>query len=234
MSIANDSQKLDLGELIVLFYLDTTALGGPILYFTQSCYSATEVVWNGNTYVPIDIEADGFEVTGQGTLPRPKIKVGNASLAIGAAAIQYQDLLGSMVTVTRTLKKYLDGEASADPTAHWPLDVYSVERKTAHNKFYIEWELVSLMDCEGRKIPGRQILRDACTHIYRYWDGADWDYTEATCPYTDTNYFDANGTACAEALDRCGKRLKDCELRFPSPLPLPTTAFPAVARVRIS
>jgi len=235
MTIQNDSQKLDLGDLIVLFDWDLTTLGGGIEYFTQSCFTTTPVVWKGHTYTPIDIEADGFEVTGQGTLPRPHIKVGNAFLATSAAIIQYgDDLLGSLVTVTRTLKKYLDGQPAADSTQHWPLDVYQLERKTTQNKFYVEWEMTSLMDCEGRKIPGRQILRDACTHTYRRWTGTTWDYTAATCPYVGTGYWDVLGVICVESLDRCGKRLKDCELRFPSPLPLPTTAFPGVARVRVS
>jgi phage-related protein len=26
------------------------------------------------------------------------------------------------------------------------------------------------MDVEGRQLPGRQILRDVCTHTYRRWN----------------------------------------------------------------
>ena len=90
------------------------------------------------------------------------------------------------------------------------------------------------MDQEGRKLPGRQVLKDACTHIYRFPDGmGDFDYTNATCPYVGTDYFEATGASTNDpALDKCGKKLSDCRLRFGQHGVLPTRAFPGVARVR--
>ena len=36
-----------------------------------------ELVWNGQAYLRFPIEADGFEYSGNGQLPRPKIRCSN-------------------------------------------------------------------------------------------------------------------------------------------------------------
>ncbi|MCE5333189.1 MAG: phage minor tail protein L [Desulfobacteraceae bacterium] len=175
----------------------------------------------------------GFETNGQGSLPRPKITVSNVNLAIGAAAIAWKDLLRATIYRYRTLKKYLVGEASEDLTAHWPVDIYRMERKTDQNKFYLAWELKCLLDCEGQKLPRRQVLRNACTKIYRrYVSGTTFDYTQTTCPYAGTAYYNTLGTIVTIDKDKCGKRVSDCRLRFGN-APLPTTAFPGLAKVNV-
>lgn len=200
MSLQTDQTRLEVGEYIVLYVLDASYLTGStldIFYFTQAMYAATPVSsschshFQGLTlasqqYTPIDIVAEGFEVTGQGSLPRPKLTIGNVTGLLGGVVNTYGDILGARIYRYRTLKKYLDGEANADPGAYWPPDVYVLQRKTEHNKLFISWELSSVLDCTGQKIPGRQILRDSCGHIYRRWDStlAAFDYTYATCPYT--------------------------------------------------
>ena len=35
------------------------------------------IVWQGNTYTAIPLKAEGYEASGQGTLPRPNISVSN-------------------------------------------------------------------------------------------------------------------------------------------------------------
>jgi len=233
MPIASDIQKPDVGEFITLFDLDTTMLGGGVYHFVQAILTQNEVArWRGNAYTPIDIEAEGFEVSGQGTLPTPKLRISNVNKAMSAAIIGFGDLLGSHVTRWRTLKKYFDNGSTPDPNAHFPTDLYVVQRKSAHNKHLIEWELSSVLDYEGQKLPRRQILRDTCTHFYRYWTGTGFSYAKATCPYSGVNYWNAKGESTTGAFDRCGRRLSDCKLRFPDG-PLPTSAFPGVSRTRI-
>jgi lambda family phage minor tail protein L len=235
VTIANDSQKLVIDSpYVVLFQLDATKLGSQVFYFTQAVLNNAPVTWQGNVYYPIDIAATGFAQDGQGTLPRPKLQIGNATQAIAAAVISFSNLEGAIVTRFRTLKKYLDGQPNADPTAYWPADVYEIQQKTGHNKFYIEWQLASLMDCQGQKLPGRQIIRGWCSQIYRRWNGTAFDYTEATCPYTGTGYWDALGKSCAASADQCGKKDSDCRLRFLAPAVLPRIAFPGVSRVKVS
>lgn len=237
--IQETAQSLDAGEIVHLYSLDATALGAAsVIYFTNSAYTSSKIVFNGITYDPLEFETDGWEWSGQGGLPTPTIKISNVTLLVSELLANYRDLVGAIVTRTRTFKEFLDGEPNADPNAIFPLDVYRVERKSSQNNIYVEFELSSFMDQEGRLLPGRQILRDTCTHRYRkYVTGTTFDYTNATCPYAGSNYFDAEGNAltadaAGAAADRCGRRVSDCSLRFPNS-ELPTRAFPGVGRTRV-
>ena len=87
------------------------------------------------------------------------------------------------------------------------------------------------MDQEGCQLPGRQFIKDYCTFIYRTYDAATgaFDYTNASCPYTGTTYFDAQGNAMNIAMhDRCGKRLSDCKKRFGERNKLYFNGFPGI------
>ena len=230
--INQTAQGFEPGDMVVLFEVDATSIGGSILRFTSTAWETQNIVFDGDTYVAVDVEADGFEWSGQGALPMPKLRISNANKVASAAVIQYGDLLGATVRRIRTFRQFLDNGSDPDPTATFPIDVFRVERKAAHNKVFIEWELAAAMDQQGRKLPGRQVLKDACTHRYRIPDGqGGFIYTNATCPYTGTSYFDENGVATTADMDKCGKRLSDCRLRFGQNGVLPTRAFPGVAQV---
>ncbi|CAO3459797.1 Phage minor tail protein [Azospirillum argentinense] len=232
--LASEIQKPQPSAYVTLFQLDLTALGGIVYAFTQSQHETAALRYGGVEYTPIDIEAEGFEWNGTGSLPTPKIRVANVNRAFSALVGAYGDLLGAQVTRIRTFRRFLDGEPEADAAAHLPLDVYRIERKATHNKVFIEWELAAVLDQEGRLLPGRQILRDACMHRYRRWTGAGFDYTRASCPYAGGAMFKATGEPTgAGHEDVCGKRLSDCKLRFGANAVLPTRAFPGVARLRV-
>ena len=42
------------------------------------------VVWAGNTYYAWPVEAEGFEYTGNGAMPRPRIRIANVDASITA------------------------------------------------------------------------------------------------------------------------------------------------------
>jgi lambda family phage minor tail protein L len=238
--LESDIQEFSPGALVTLYKLDLTTLGGSVIRFIEATDSGNPVVWRGDTYTPIDLQSEGWEYRGDGKLPRPKIRIANTSLALAGSIIAYDDLLGGILTRYRTFRKYMDGEAEEDISVYFQPDIYLIERKTIHTKFLIEFELAGYLDFEGFKLPRRNILRDTCTHRYRLWDTdlVDFDYSNASCPYTDSNYFDRAGDPVASGVDDvCGKKLSDCELRFPtvsgSLVALPTRAFPGVARTRI-
>jgi lambda family phage minor tail protein L len=233
-NFAGHVQALSLDAYIELFDLDATALGGTFYRFVSSSLSDNAVTWQGNVYTPIPVEATGFEVSGKGTLPTPHIKIANVNLAFSAVAIAYGDLLGCKLTRHRTFQMFLDGQPDADPEAEL-VDFFRIERKAAQNKIYVEWELAAWIDQQGAQIPGRQVLQDACTHLYRFWNGSAFDYSKATCPYTGTDYFDVNGNPVASAsLDIPGRHIANCcKLRFPGQ-PLPTRAFPGVAQSQLT
>ncbi len=239
--ITNDAQKLDVDAYIVLFQMDIRRLGGDVFYFTPNVYADKLVRWRDiadppgvTDYTPIDVKGEGFEITTQGSLPRPTLTVSNTKLMFAPAVREFNDFKGGILYRYRTLKKYLVGESDEDLDAHFPVDVYVIERKTESNKFYITWELASLVDCQGVKIPKGQILREGCQHIYRWWNGTAFDYTQATCPYSWPACYDKLGRPTTDPKkDACGRRLFDCKLRFGQNGWLPTTAFPAVAKVRV-
>lgn len=226
-AISTIVQSLSPGQMVHLYSLDTTTLGGAVYNFTSGPSSTGIIRFAGVDYYPVDLEATGFEWDGKGALPQPKIKVSNAAHFMGAATITLKDLVGATLTRTRTYAQFLDGQPGADPTAIHPTDVYRVNRKANYNKIFIEWELASVLDQEGRKLPGRQIIKHNCTHIYRFWNGTTFDYTKATCPYTGTPNFDiSDNPISGGANDVCGKLLSSCRARFGLTSELPFRGFP--------
>lgn len=237
MSVLTEAQQATTVDAHVeLWTLDLTALGGSVLRFTIGPLDGQPVVFATNSYPPIPIEADGFEWKGDGPAPSPRLRIGNVDLVMTGLVQQFNDLIGATVTRTRTLKRFLDGQPDADPSAMFPPDVFRIERKSSQNKLFIEWELAAAMDQEGRKVPGRQITR-TCTQRYRVWnpDTETFDYSEATCPYIGANSFDRNGNSVVNGADDvCGKQLiTGCEVRFGENAILPFRGFPGVARYRV-
>lgn len=109
MTIQQEIHRLAAGQLVELFEVDTTALGGSVLRFHNGTNGLSgSVVWQGQTYVPFPIEASGFEFSGKGKLPRPVLRVANVTGLLGALVRDYQDLIGAKVTRRRTMVKFLD------------------------------------------------------------------------------------------------------------------------------
>jgi len=188
-----------------------------------------EVVWKGNPYLRFPVEADGFEYTGQGTLPRPKIRISNILGSITAILLSLPNgLEAAKVTRIRTLGRYIDGVnfpggtnplGTPDPTAEFPREIYYIDRKSAENRELVEFELASAFDLAGVRAPKRQCIANIC----------QWVYRSTECGYTGTNYFDANNNAIGSAsLDVCGKRLSSCQVRFGTNAELPYGSFPGI------
>lgn len=233
------TQKPDLGEVVTLFDLLISGTD-EVYHFCPSVEATSFVYFNGIEYVPVPIEFEGMEISSN-SLPRPKVRVPAINGLVASLVRQYDDLLGSILIRRRTLSRYLDGHEASGIDAEFPKDMFIVERKTMHSADIIEWELRSILDLEGMKIPRRQILQSYCTRIYRKWDpnlnafkytlwnNSAFSIDELICPYTGSDYFDIDGNQVTDpAQDRCGKRISDCKKRFTV---LPTWAFPGVARM---
>lgn len=234
-ALTEAQQSTTLDAKVELWTLDLTALGGSVLRFTMGPIDGQIVEFDGESYPPVPLEADGFEWSGQGPLPTPRLTISNINLVMSGLVQEFRDLVGAKVTRLRTLKRFLDGQPSADPAAHFPLDIYRIERKSAQTKVAIEWELAAAMDQEGRKVPGRQITR-LCDQRYRVWDPdtETFDYSKATCPYVGAQSYDRFGNPVGSgAEDTCNKQLvTGCQARFGESATLPFRGFPGVARVR--
>jgi lambda family phage minor tail protein L len=222
MSIRQDVQRLDPGQLVELFELDATVLGGDVLYFHAGTDAGRQpVVWQGNTYNPWPISATGFEFTGRGQLPTPRVSVGNIGGVMTALNLAYQDLLNSKFTRRRTFARYLDGMPLADPNAGFPEDVFYVERKVGENRAIVQYDLSSALDVEGVMVPRRQVIANMC----------GWDYRSAECGYAGGPVADRNDVDTSDPqLDECSLRLSGCKKRFGPNGPLPYGGFPSAGQ----
>jgi len=153
------------------FELNTAQHGETTVYrFTNTKNElGNDIVWQGNTYTAIPLKAEGYEASGQGTLPRPNISVSNLlGTFTTLIAVLPDGLEGCKVTRTRTLSKYLDAvnftggsNSDADPTSYFrPRDIYFIDRKSMENRDVISYEMCSAFDLAGVRLPKRQILPD--------------------------------------------------------------------------
>lgn len=216
-------QSLERSALIELFILDSTNIGGDISHFHSGTNNNGQpIVWQGVTYQPLPIESEGFDISAQGTLPTPKIRVANIQGLFSALSLELGDLVGSKIIRKRTFGRYLDAvnfkggvNPEADPTQGYPDQLWFVNRKVSEDRYVIEWELSSAFDLMGVKLPFGQIIKNSCRWRYRSaecgWGGGF--FTKDDKPTSDPN------------MDRCGKRIASCECRFGQDQPLPYGGF---------
>ncbi len=231
MAIEDDIQQLDIGKIVTLFVVDTRPIGGTdILRFTPSVNfdQSALVRFDGNDYSPIPCEATGFEYNGRGPIPTPTLTISNALGFLSAAVIEFSDLIGAVVQRIRVFDKYIGNVPNPESL---PIDHFTIEQKTAQNKVFVEFQLSSILDQEGVKIPRRQILR-SCTHTYRIFRNGAFDYDGVSCPYRGNASFDNQDNPSSATDDVCSKRVNGCQVRFGQNAQLPLRAFPSVARVR--
>lgn len=213
-----EAQKPGGNAIVKLFELDASPLGGPVYRWVPGSGAGfSGVMWRGDPYISLPVEAEGFEWSGQGDLPRPKLRIADADNVVGSQLDAYDDFLGATVKRWQTMARFLDGAPDADPNQYWGPEIYFVERCPQRGKAFVELELRAATDLAGVKLPRRQILRDACTHRYRAWDPVSetFTYAKATCPYTGGAFFKADGTTTTDPVqDVCGKRLSNCRQRF--------------------
>jgi lambda family phage minor tail protein L len=224
-------QALAQEEEVFLYEIDMSIHGLGIHCFTP--HSLPDGVrFNRQLYDLVPIDASGFDRDGSGGLPKPKLQISNIARTLVEYLMLHDDLIGSMVTRKRTLRRYLDDGIEPDPTAIFqPIDIFVINRKSRQDAVAVEFELSPAIDQDGRQLPSRRMIRDTCMWRYRRWDGTKFDYTRVECPYTGTKYFDEGGRPVATATqDLCGKRLKDCRLRFGTNADLPYGGFPGAGK----
>lgn len=236
MSNANITQAVQSpapGEYVAMFSLDTTSLGGPVMNFCQAAVNQSGVTYRGVYYVPVDIDATGFEYNGSGGLPTPKIKLANTNQVFQQIVNTYGDLVGCPVSRIRTFAQFLDDGLQPDTGAFIGPDLFQVERKSTENAIFIEWELSASLDVQGVMLPKRMVIRDTCTWRYRSWNAVtqSFDYSKAQCPYTGATMYDNTDKIVTDPTkDGCGRTIGSCKLHFGANAALPYGGFPGVAR----
>ena len=135
--------------------------------------SNASIIWQGNTYKKFPAIVDGFEYSGQGTLPRPTLIVSNILGSISAlmqtvnATTPFNDLQGAKVIRHRTMAQFLDAAnfpnnsnpfGTPSSSTELPQEIYYINQKTLENRQQIIFELVSALDLQGVRVPKRQVL----------------------------------------------------------------------------
>lgn len=235
MTIQEDSLSLNPGQYVELFDVDLSVIGGAVQRFydgTNAADSLGRILWRGNNYLPMPIKSEGWETSIDGKPPHPRLSISNIGNLIGSLVATHNDFVGAEVTRWRTFKQFLDGESQADPNQHYPADIFFVNRKLSQTSEVVVFELSTPFDQTSKQLPGRAVQKRYCPWRYRSYDpvAGDFDYAFSECPYTGSDYFTKTGQVVSDAeSDQCGKRLSDCNLRFPAQ-PLPFGGFPGLGR----
>ena len=174
--IFSSLQDINPSAIIELFTLQlSTALHGANTIYRfhagSNLNANGKIVWAGNEYLRFPVQASGFAFQ-KGQLPRPKLIISNATGLISSILLTVNetttgnDLTGATVTRIRTLAKFIDAvnfadgtNATADNTAEFPKEIYSIDRKATESREVVEFELAAPTDLAGVRIPGRQATR---------------------------------------------------------------------------
>jgi lambda family phage minor tail protein L len=216
----SDLQAIAPSAVIELFELELNAVQHGVadtyrFHAGTSLNSNGVLIWNAEEYLRFPIEAEGFEYSGNGQLPRPKVRVSNILGTITALLLSLPDgLEGAKLTRIRTLARYIDGAnfpggtnpyGTPDPTAEFPREIYYVDRKVAETRDVVEFDLAASFDLAGVRAPKRQCIANIC----------QWVYKSAECGYTG-------------GLATCDKTLDACKAHFGATAELPFGSFPGI------
>lgn len=185
MTIESDLQQGWHDAIVEMYDIDLTSITGDvddIFYFTnQLKEDGTKVVWKTKIYEPLPILSAGYDRNTNGQIAQPTLTVANVLGTFTQVVRSYDDLVGGKVTRRRTLQKYLDGSPQADTLQEFPIDIFYIERKTQETALTITWQLGSILDLEGVKLPRRVITQNLCL----------WKYRGSECGYTGAPVFNS-------------------------------------------
>lgn len=205
MALVSDVQKLSVINLITLYELDATPLGGEIYRF-HGHQGGGVISWHGQQYTPISITTEGLEMRGDGKASMPKLRIsnrlGDLQGAISAFCLRFADFAGAKLTIITTTDRYLDGQSD-----EYKKQVWIIEQKTDEDEREVVFELSNLVDFENWQLPGREV------NSFCNW-AVCGRYRGEECGYIGTKMFTANGNPTDNRMfDVCPGRLSDCKLR---------------------
>jgi lambda family phage minor tail protein L len=193
MTLEADVQQGWHDAIVEMFDVDLSPITNDpadIYYFTnQLKEDGTKVQWKGNIYEPLPILAAGYDKNTNGQIAQPSLTVANVLGTFTQVVRSFDDLVGGKVTRRRTLQKYLDGSPQADTLQEFPVDIFYIERKTQETALAITWQLTSILDLEGVRLPRRVITQNLCL----------WKYRSSECGYTGAPVFNSRDEVISTA-----------------------------------
>ena len=140
-----------------------------------------QIKFNNNLYQRVAVQIEGFQDTSTGTIPRPTLTFSNLGgitkdgtvmtmsdfLAIVNLTTPGNDLLDAKVTRLMPLASALDNDnfVGDNPFGTPSTDrlqdrIYYIDRKAIENRQVVQFELVSVLDMQNKRIPARIVTRD--------------------------------------------------------------------------
>ncbi|MCP1694900.1 lambda family phage minor tail protein L [Citrobacter farmeri] len=206
----NESVKSEQSPRVVLWEIDLTVQDGERYFFCNELNEKGEpVTWQGREYLAYPTDGSGFEMNGRGSSARPSLTVSNLFGLVTGMAEDLQGLVGATVIRRRVYARFLDavnfvaGNAEADPEQELT-DRWVVEQMSELTAMTASFVLATPTETDGALFPGRIMLANTCTRIYR---SDERGYTGG--PVADE--FDKPTTDIRK--DRCSKCMRGCEMR---------------------
>lgn len=158
-----------------LLYFNIVDKEGIFLAFHPGSNFQQPIIWQGTEYLPMPVETEGFELSTNNRLVRPKIRISNKDFIITDILANNKDLQYARLVRKRTFAKFLDNAnfdggnpwGEADTSAEISNDTYIVAQKTAENRLFVEFELTTALDVDGATVNNRLILSNYCSFNYR-------------------------------------------------------------------
>ena len=168
--------KIEPSTVICLYKVDLKERGGEYLFHAGENGFHNDIIFQGKSYFYYPIKIDGFEMHGDGKLPRPKMILSNHRGNISMRLNAFEDFINHKVTRIKTFLRYLDAEnfpnqinphSEPDPDVSFSEDIFYVNQKTREDDNIVEFELVSLLELQNANIPSRVIYSNYCGWQYR-------------------------------------------------------------------
>jgi len=191
--VNSEESKFVPSSLLELFQLDGTNLGvADIYYFVNGSNEVGgRITFNSQAYEQFPIAIEAVEIDGKGSLPRPKLTVSNIGGALSTILYNFDNLVGAQVTRRKVYSRFIDAVnfrggvnpfGTPDTTAYVD-DIFFINRKVTENSQFVQFELATVLEIDGAKLPNRQVLALVCP--FRFRDASTCKYIGI--PVTDQN-----------------------------------------------
>ena len=175
--VASSLLDLQSTAILELFRVYPDRINHPTLFIGVHGGSIFDkaIKWQGAQYLPIAIESEGFDILGDGKLPRPKIRVANKNNIVTNLLQNYKDFKNAKFVRKKVQVKFLDDDnfdggnpfGVADSKAELLDEEWIMGRKTQESKIFVEFELNSPLDLENFSINSRGVQAKFCYWQYR-------------------------------------------------------------------
>lgn len=157
MSPNQELQSLNPDTIIELFEVDLQIVQDVVLRFCNSQQSDDRpIVFDGQLYQAWPIEAEGFEISSQGSLPEPVISISNYQSALSALLLAYKPA-GAKVTRRRIFARHLDGGSEPNPNAEFPRDIFVLD-SWRENQLFCSFRLITELEYLRIHTPRRRVV----------------------------------------------------------------------------